>query len=187
MQGLLKVIEQRRAYRGIIEKAVDQEVKDRIMTAATYAPSCSNKQPWRFIVVTSQEARYKVQEGLLGGNYWAKNAPMFVLAVTKADLDCNLKEGREYALFDLGQAVMSLQYQAVYEGLIAHPMAGFKPSVIKEQFNIPDEFVLITVIAIAHPGGDENLSDKHKESEHSARNRVPQAQVIAQDEWKFKE
>ena len=187
MQGLLKVIEQRRAYRGIIAKAIDREVQDRIMTAATYAPSCSNKQPWRFIVVTSQEARNKVQEGLLGGNYWAKNAPMFVLAVTKPDLDCNLKEGREYALFDLGQAVMSLQYQAVYEGLIAHPMAGFKPSVIKEQFNIPDEFVLITVIAIAHPGDDENLSDKHKESEHSTRSRMPQAQVIARDEWNFNE
>src|SRR6056297_4335973 len=185
MQGLLEVIEQRRARRGISEKPVDREVKDRIMTAATYAPSCSNKQPWRFIVVTSQEARYKVQEGLLGGNYWAKNAPLYVLAVTKADLDCNLKEGREYALFDLGQAVMSLQYQAVHEGLVAHPMAGFKPSVLKEKFNIPDEMVLITVIAIAHPGSDENLSDKHKESQHSARSRVPQAQVIAKDEWNF--
>lgn len=187
MKGLLEVIEQRRAYRGISEKPIDQEVQDRVMTAATYAPSCSNKQPWRFIVAASQEARNKVQEGLLGGNYWAENAPLFVLAATKPDLDCNLKEGREYALFDLGQAIMSLQYQAVHEGLVAHPMAGFKPSVLKEQFKIPDEFVLITVIAIAHPGGDEHLSDKHKESEHSARSRVPQAQVIAQNEWKFAE
>ncbi len=187
MKGLLKEIETRRAYRGISEAPIDGEVRDRIMAAATFAPSCSNKQPWRFIVVDNAEARAKVQEGLLGGNYWAKKAPMFVLAATKPGLDCNLKDRREYALFDLGQAVMSLQYQAVHEGLIAHPMAGFKDSVLKDLFNIPEDYVLITVIAIAHPGEDSELSDKHKELEHSARSRLAPEQVISANEWNFEE
>ena len=187
MQGLLNEIETRRAYRGLSDAPIDAEVQDRIMTAATYAPSCSNKQPWRFIVANNEEARAKVHEGLLGGNYWAKKAPMFILAATKPDLDCNLKDRREYALFDLGQAVMSLQYQAVHEGLIAHPMAGFKDTALKELFNIPDDYVLITVIAIAHPGEDSELSDKHKEQEHSTRSRVAHEQVISVNEWKFSE
>ena len=186
-QGLLEVIEKRRAYRGIIDREIDAEVRTRIMTAATYAPSCSNKQPWRFIVAADEPQRAKVREGLLGGNYWATQAPMYVLAVTKTDLDCNLKENREYALFDLGQAVMSLQYQAVHEGLIAHPMAGFKNTVLKDQFNIPDEYILIAVIAIAHPGDDTQLSDKHKELEHSERSRVPQEQVISYGDWNFEQ
>jgi nitroreductase len=185
MTGLLKEIETRRAYRGLSDAPIEADVQDRILTAATYAPSCSNKQPWRFIVVNSDEARRKVQECLVGGNYWAKKAPVFILAATKADLDCNLNENREYALFDVGQAVMSLQYQAVHEGLVVHPMAGFKAKELKNLFNIPDEYVLITVIAIAHPGDDTELSDKHKESEHSARSRVDQDQVIALNEWKF--
>ncbi len=186
MKGLLEEIEKRRAYRALSEDAIGSEVKERIMTAATYAPSCSNKQPWRFIVADDEEARRKVQEGLLGGNYWAKKAPMFVLAATKVDLDCNLKENRQYALFDLGQAVMSLQYQAVHEGLIVHPMAGFKDSILKELFDIPEEYVLITVIALAHPAKDDSeLSDKHKESEHSERSRLPNEQVISYTTWKF--
>ena len=185
MNGLLKEIETRRAYRGISDATIDAEVQDRIMTAATYAPSCSNKQPWRFIVANNAEAREKVQEGLLDGNYWAKKAPMFVLAATKPDLDCNLKDRREYALFDLGQAVMSLQYQAVHEGLIVHPMAGFKDKVLKDLFNIPEEYILITVIAIAQPGDDSELSDKHKEQEHSSRSRLEESQVIAVNEWGF--
>lgn len=187
MNGLLKEIEARRAYRGISAAPIDAQVQDRILTAATYAPSCSNKQPWRFVVVTDEEAHEKVREGLLGGNYWAKKAPMFVLAATKADLDCNLKDGREYALFDLGQAVMALQYQAVHEGLIVHPMAGFKDTVLKELFNIPAEYVLITVIAVAHPGGDSELSDKHKELEKSVRSRVDPQQVISANKWNFNE
>ncbi|MFW5711319.1 MAG: nitroreductase family protein [Spirochaetota bacterium] len=187
MKGLLKEIEIRRAYRAISDAPIEADVRDRIMTAATYAPSCSNKQPWRLIVVDNEEARAKVREGLLGGNYWAKKAPLFVLAATKPDLDCNLKDRREYALFDLGQAVMSLQYQAVHEGLIAHPMAGFKDTVLKELFNIPEDYILITVIAIAHQSDDSELSDKHKEIEHSTRSRVPPEQVISANEWNFSE
>ncbi|MCF7915182.1 MAG: nitroreductase family protein [Spirochaetaceae bacterium] len=185
MNGLLKEIESRRAFRGISDSPIEAEVQDRILTAATYAPSCSNKQPWRFIVANNDDARQKVQDGLLGGNYWAKKAPLFVLAATKPDLDCNLKENREYALFDVGQAVMSLQYQAVHEGLVVHPMAGFKDEELKKLFNIPDDYVLITVIAIAHPGDDTELSDKHKELEHSARTRFAREQVIALNQWKF--
>ncbi len=183
MKGLLKEIEVRRAYRGVTDKAISQEVQDRIMTAATYAPSCSNKQPWRFIVANNEEARSMVREGLMGGNYWAKKAPMYVLAATKPDLDCNMKDKREYALFDVGQAVMSLQYQAVHEGLIAHPMAGFNDTLLKEKFSIPDEYILIAVIAVAHGGDDSELSDKHKELEHSSRSRLAQDKVVGINEW----
>ncbi|MDY7028240.1 MAG: nitroreductase family protein, partial [Spirochaetota bacterium] len=87
MQGLLNVIEKRRALRGISDKTIDPEVVRRLMTAATYAPSCFNKQPWRFVVAIGEAAREKVRAGLAEGNYWALKAPVYVLAATKPDLD----------------------------------------------------------------------------------------------------
>ncbi len=185
MAQLLEAIDKRRAYRALSEKPVESEVKERLMEAATYAPSCSNKQPWRFVLADEDAARRKVAETLPGGNYWAEKAPLYVLAVTKPDLDCNLKDRREYALFDVGMAVMNLQLQAVEEGLRAHPIAGFNDVELKKAFGIPDEYILITVVVIGYPGDPSTLSEKHLESENSKRVRTEKEKVISRNGWKF--
>ena len=48
MGELIHEIEIRRAKRAIEEKEIPKEMMDRMMTAATYAPSCFNNQSWRF-------------------------------------------------------------------------------------------------------------------------------------------
>jgi hypothetical protein len=52
MSKIVPEIETRRARRALREEPVPEEVLARIMTAATYAPSCFNNQPWRFLVVS---------------------------------------------------------------------------------------------------------------------------------------
>lgn len=185
MKGLLEVIEKRRARRALSDKPIPEDIVKRLMTAATYAPSCSNKQPWRFVAVTGEGPREKVRDALLGGNYWARKAPLFVLAATKPELDCQLEDRRDYAFFDVGQAIMSLQYQAIHEGLYAHPIAGFKDVQLKEAFGIPDEYVLLGLVVIGYPGDDADLNDKHKESERSERSRKDQSEVVSFDSWSF--
>jgi len=43
---------ERRAYRAIDSKPIDEEVLTRLAEAAVTAPSANNSQPWRFITVT---------------------------------------------------------------------------------------------------------------------------------------
>ena len=73
--------------------------------------------------------------------------------------------------------------QATKEGLVAHPIAGFKPVEIKQAFGIPEDFTLVTLVIIGYPGSEEHLSDKHKELEHSERSREDQSEVIAFNGW----
>jgi len=183
MTELLHEIAIRRAKRAISEEKVPEDTIQRIMTAATYAPSCFNNQPWRFVVVNEEETLEKARTALPDANYWAKKAPLLILVVTKADLDCQLKDGREYALFDVGLATENLMLQAVKEGLIAHPIAGFKPVKLKEEFGIPEEHTLITVVVIGFPGDESHLNEKHLESEHSERDRKPESEVIMYNTW----
>jgi nitroreductase len=72
MAEILHEIAIRRAKRAISEQEVSAEVIQRIMTAATYAPSCGNKQPWRFVVIHAKDALEKARTALSDGNYWAK-------------------------------------------------------------------------------------------------------------------
>jgi nitroreductase len=185
MAGLVHEIEIRRAKRALSEKKIPEEVVKRIMTAATYAPSCFNNQPWRFMVVTEGKRLEDMHAALSGGNYWAKKAPVIVAVITKPDLDAKLSDRREYALLGCGLAMENLMLQAFKEGAIAHAMAGFDPLVVKEKFSIPEEFVVIALIAIGYPGDESHLSEKHIEMEHSPRERKPESEVISFNAWGF--
>jgi nitroreductase len=153
------------------------------MTAATYAPSCFNSQPWRFLVVNQEKELAVAKDNLSGGNYWAKKAPVIVLVCTKPEIDCQLSDRRDYAFFCTGLAVENLILQATTEGLIAHPVAGYKPVALKEAFGVDQEMILLALVVIGYPGEESHLSDKHREQEHSPRDRKPESQVIMYNLW----
>jgi hypothetical protein len=56
---------------------------------------------------------------------------------------------------------------------------------VKERFHIPEEYIVITLVAIGYPGDDFSLYEKHKELEHSPRDRKPEPEVICYNSWGF--
>jgi nitroreductase len=185
MSTLLKEIDERRAKRALSNAPIPSAALTRIMTAATYAPSCFNNQSWRFLVITESDTLIKAHDALTDANYWAKKAPALVVVVTKPDLDCQLSDGRDYAFFDCGLATQNLLLQAAKEGIYAHPMAGFDPLVVKKAFGIPDEFTVITLVALGFPGSDADLNEKHRKAESSPRLRKPEQEVLCYNAWTF--
>ncbi|WGS65311.1 nitroreductase family protein [Marinitoga aeolica] len=161
----------RKAYRALSEKKIDNNLLDLLIYSAKLAPSCANKQPWNFIVVTEKDKLTKLKETLPGGNYWAKNSPAILAIFAKKDDDCNLSDNREYYLFDTGMAVANILIQATKFGLIAHPIAGFDPITAKKVLNISDEYTLITLIILGYYGDISSLKEKHLNKEHNYRNR----------------
>lgn len=176
--GIMPAIINRRAYRGYSDTTVPADTVERILEAARLAPSCANKQPARFLPLTEPEALEAGRACLSEGNYWAAHAPVLVFAVTKNDLDCQLSHDRRYAQFDTGLAVENLLLQTVYEGLVAHPMAGFLPDKVHELFSISEEFDVVTAIAIGFPGEGAYLNEKHKELESSVQKRKPLEETV---------
>ncbi|MGE0033000.1 redoxin domain-containing protein [Pseudothermotoga sp.] len=160
---------QRRAFRGLRNDPIEDEKLLRLIEAAHLAPSCFNKQPWRFVVVRSKENLKKLHEALSSGNYWMKYAPALIIVHTRDDFDCQLSDDRNYALFDTGLAVGFLLVQATQMGLVAHPVAGYDPIKVKELFGIDGR--IVTLIAVGKWGRFEQLNEKHLELERSPRNR----------------
>ncbi|HDQ73523.1 MAG TPA: hypothetical protein ENN19_15720 [Chloroflexi bacterium] len=132
---ILKLLHERKATRAIAGRPVEEEKVEAILEAACLSASCSNNQPWRFILLDGDdpEALAKGREALSGGNYWAKTAPILIFGYSKADFDCQIGGGtREYYLFDLGMAVQNILLQATELDLVARPMAGFSPKKVRE-------------------------------------------------------
>lgn len=180
---IVKEIETRRALRALSEKNIPEEILERLLKAATMAPSCANKQPWRFLVLNSGAPLAVAKDHLLGGNYWAKKSPAIVAVITREDLDAQLPGNRDYAFFDTGMACMNLQIQAQKEGLISHPIAGFQAVELREALGISEDYTLLTLIILGYPGDGSHLSEKHKALEESERSRKPLEEVVFRNEW----
>ena len=180
---IIEPISSRRARRAIDSRAIPAEVRDRILLAATLAPSCANSQSWRFVAVEGNAALTALKDCLDSGNYWGKPAPLIVAVVTDVAWDARLDGNRDYAYFDTGMACMNLMAQATAEGLYAHPIAGFKPDLAKVALGIPAEHTLLTLIICGYPGDASGLNDRHRELETAARVRKEAKSVIAIDRW----
>jgi peroxiredoxin/nitroreductase len=181
MNSLIQV---RRARRALSSELLSGAEVNRLVEAAHLAPSCFNNQPWRFVVAQDDKLE-EVKEALSGGNYWAKRAPVIIAVTSHRDLDCKLSDGRDYFLFCCGLAVENLVLQATQMGLIAHPIAGYKPLKVKEILDIPDDYVLITLLIIGKPGDIGSLSDEHRERELGERARKPLKEVVVWNRFSF--
>lgn len=184
-ETVLKEIIERRSFRALSSKKIEQKTVKNLLQAAHFAPSCFNKQPWRFISVQSEDGLAKIRKGLNSGNRWAQRAPLFILVCTKDEFDCKLDDGRNYAGFDTGMSVFSLLVQAQKEGLVGHPIAGYDQKLLKQEFGIPEDIALLTVIVLGYKGEPDALNERQLEAENGPRVRKPVEEWYAQERWRF--
>ena len=86
---VLKEIRDRRSTRKYLDKQVSHEDILSVLEAARLAPSGSNTQPWRFIVVTSQDTKRKIVQ-VDHNQEWMMSAPVFIVCV--ADISCRIAD-----------------------------------------------------------------------------------------------
>jgi nitroreductase len=84
MTDFYDIVNSRRSIRSFLPEPVPGEVLDRCLDAALRAPSSSNLQPWRFIVLQSPEVRAEATQVCLG-QAPATSAPLLVALVCQPD------------------------------------------------------------------------------------------------------
>ncbi len=72
-----KAIEERRSIRRFQEKTPDRELIYKILQAGIWAPSGHNNQPWRFVIIWSQEVKDKLAK-LTIYSQLVKRAPVLI-------------------------------------------------------------------------------------------------------------
>lgn len=57
-----KFLRSRRSIRHFLSQPIPQELIEEILETATWAPSAHNRQPWRFVVLTTIEAKIRLAD-----------------------------------------------------------------------------------------------------------------------------
>ena len=185
--NVIEAIETRRAYRSFEAVTITDELIEDLAGSAQLAPSCFNYQPWKFVFVHDEEMLVRMREALSKGNEWVYAASLIIAVFGKREDDCNT-QGREYYLFDIGQASAFLQLRATELGLVAHPIAGFSESKVKEILGIPDEYKVITLINVGKKSAKISpvLSEKQIEWEKNRPERKRLEEFIFKNGFSFK-
>lgn len=153
---VLEAIRTRRSIRKYKSKPVPEEELVKILDAGRWAPSASNSQPWKFIVLRDAKVRENVAQLLPVGKFLAE-APLGIAVVSDRRESPRAVEDGSLATYSMLLAAHSL-------GLGACWLApSFNENELKELLGIPQEARLISVISVGYP--DEACSMTRKELE----------------------
>ena len=79
MSDFLELSEKRFSARKFTDQSVSGDDLEYILNSTRLAPSACNRQPWKFIVVASEENKTKLQECY--DREWFKTAPVYIICM----------------------------------------------------------------------------------------------------------
>jgi nitroreductase len=177
--GVHDLILSRWSPRAFADKPVAAEDLDKIFTAASWAASSSNEQPWRFLVGhNGDDTHTKIFDSLVEFNQnWAKSAPVLILTLAKTTFT---KDGSNngWALHDTGAAAATMCLQATALGMHTHGMAGFDKDKVRAAFELPAEYTTAAVWALGYLGEVGTLPDYLQKMELAPRTRKPLSELV---------
>ncbi len=175
---VVKAINERRAYRSLAPVAITEELIRDLAQRAQLAPTCFNNQPARFVFVYSAEMLEKMKPVFNRGNEWCHAASLVIAVLAEKEADCVIRD-REYYLFDTGMQTAFLILRATELGLVAHPIAGYKPELVRQVLGIPDHIQVVTLVLVGRHADTISpvLSEKQIEWEKNRPERLPLEQV----------
>jgi coenzyme F420-0:L-glutamate ligase/coenzyme F420-1:gamma-L-glutamate ligase len=193
-ENIRDIIFGRRSIRRYQDRPVPREVLEAILTAAIWAPSAHNRQPWRFAVITSPDVRKALATAMgarLRADLEADNvpqamieqnvsrsfsrisgAPVLVLAcLSMADMD-EYPDGRRasaerlMAAQSTALAVQNLLLAAHAEGLGACWLCAplFCPDVVVTQLGLPGDWEPQALITLGYPAEQKQSTRQPLES-----------------------
>jgi PPOX class probable F420-dependent enzyme len=181
---LMGVLLGRRSVRAYLDREVSDEVVEKVLEAARWAPSPHGRQPWRFAVVTREETKARLAEAM--GEEWRANlemdgqsdevvekrlegsrrrlfdAPVLVLlCLYLEDLDTYpdaVRQQNEIAMAvqSLGAAAQNALLAAYSSGLDAGWMCAplFCPEKVTEALDLDPKLIPHALITLGYAEGD---------------------------------
>ncbi|MBQ04176.1 nitroreductase [Candidatus Bathyarchaeota archaeon] len=136
MDAILK----RRSTRSFTNKPVPNEVVERLLEAARWAPSGGNRQNWRFIEIRNPRRLDMIKMFSAG----LKGDPTLIIAI------CG-KISEPMNLLDIGMASENIMLEAVELGLGSCAIVSYSEGPVKQFLGVPDDLELILVLSIGYP------------------------------------
>ncbi len=178
-------IQARYSPRAYSPKNISKSEIDTLFEATRWAASSRNEQPWRFIYATPDNAEHwdKLFDCLIDFNKeWVKTAP-FLMMVLAQKTNPEKNTERKHVAYDIGLAMGNFTYQASAMGLYLRNMGGFSDEKARENFNIPEIYEPIVMVAVGYLGKESDLEKHLTVPKANDRDRKTHDAIIYEGNW----
>ena len=167
---LYEAIKSRYSVRSYKDKPVEQDKLERVLEAARLAPSGSNRQPWKFVVVRDAELRSKLAAACNDQTFVGTAAVVIVGVGTMGDrtMSCDVPGDP----VDVSIALEHIALAAVAEGLGTCWIGAFHQDQVSEVVGVPAGAKVIEVMPLGYP------ADKPR-----AKDRKPLDEIVCYDKY----
>lgn len=145
-----KLLKQRYSVRNYLDKRVEDEKLNMILEAGRLAPSACNSQPWKFIVVRSEEGVKSIHSCYK--REWIESANLFIVICGDHNSAWHRAEdNKDHTDIDVSIAIDHMTLQATDIGLGTCWICNFDYKKCSEFLNIPETHEPIAILPIGYP------------------------------------
>lgn len=147
--SIYEIIKTRRSVRAYEDRPIADGLLERLLEAAQWAPSASNLQPWKLVVVRDAQRRGDLAQAARKQLFIAQ-APVVVAAVALDPgrmMPCDVPP---YAV-DAAIAIDHLTLAAAAEGLGTCWIGAFDQDLVKGILGVPENQKVVALLPIGYP------------------------------------
>jgi len=146
---VMEAIKRRYSVRSYQDRAVEEEKLNSILEAARLAPSASNRQEWRFIVVRDKNIRQRLMKAARNQAFVGQ-APVVIACCASTD-NHKMTCGQLCYPIDVAIAIEHMVLKATEEGLGTCWIGAFYEEQVKEILGIPKDIRVVELLALGYP------------------------------------
>ena len=157
----LELAKKRFSARSYRPDKVEKEKIDYILECARVAPSAVNRQPWRFLVIESDEKRKLVQECY--SRDWLKEAPLYIVVCADYPSAWTRRyDGKNHGDIDAAIAVEHICLAAAQAGLGSCWVCNFDVEKFRSGFGLPPETAPVAIVPVGYAASEPYRPSERK-------------------------
>ena len=178
-----EVIKTRTSIRKYIDKPVEPEKLEQIMTAVRLAPSWRNCQCWKFVLVTDPKKKKELIRctSVFNQSWMGKEYAIIVACGNPAQ--SGFRNEQQYYLVDVAIAMEHLILAATSLGLGTCWIGGFEEDKVKRLLEIPENYRVVVLTTLGYPAEREGIIGKITKSVVKSYDRKPLSEVYSMNQW----
>ncbi len=173
MLNFMELAKSRHSVRNYKQTKVEKAKEELILESGRIAPTAVNNQPCKFLVLNSEAALDKLS---LACNY--HKAPLVIIVC--ADKNIAWKRPIDnHSMVDIDATIATTHMMLCAEDLDLSScwITNFKPEVVVEQFNVPENLIPVNILEIGYSNEEEKSPDRYQQD------RKPLASFVCYDSF----
>jgi nitroreductase len=130
-------------------KPVEKATLEKILDAGRIAPSAANRQPWRFLLISSREVLGQVRRCYQ--KPWFQDAPHILVVAGRTGEAWARQDGWNSIETDLTIAMDHMILAAENEGVATCWISNFEPAVLRSALSMSSEDRVYAITPLGYP------------------------------------